>query len=90
MEDKPWENEELKKSEEALPRLKECELENLSRLYKAKTGVGCDGYHSKIRLDVAKETRGEIVEFLDKSRAEWEMAAASLLDDVLLDSEDCH
>ena len=33
-------NEELKKLEEALPRLKECDLEKVSRLHKAKTGEG--------------------------------------------------
>ena len=64
MEDKPWENEELKKSEEALPRLNECGLEKVSKLYKAKTGVWCDGFHPKVPLNVRKETRGEIVEFL--------------------------
>ena len=37
LEDTPWKNEELKKLEEALPRLKECDLEKASRLYKAKT-----------------------------------------------------
>ena len=42
MDDKPWKNEELKKLEEALPSLKECDLEKASRLYKAKTGVGFD------------------------------------------------
>ena len=36
LEDKPWENEELKKLEEAFPRLKECDLEKASRLYKAE------------------------------------------------------
>ena len=52
-EDKPWKNEELRKWEEALPRLKECELEKASRLYKAKkTGVGCDGFHPKVPLDL--------------------------------------
>ena len=59
LEDRPWHNEELKKLEEALPRLKECDLEKASRLYKAKTGVGCDGFHPKVSLDLAKETRGE-------------------------------
>ena len=54
LDDKPWENEELKKSEEALPRLKECGLEKISRMYKAKTGVGCDGFHPKVSLDVTK------------------------------------
>ena len=35
--EKPWTHEELKKLEEALPRLKECDLERASRLYKAKS-----------------------------------------------------
>ena len=34
MEDRPWENEELKKLEEALPRLKEFDLQKASRLNK--------------------------------------------------------
>ena len=42
VEDKPWKNEELKKFEEALSRLKECDLETAPGLYKAKTGAGCD------------------------------------------------
>ena len=62
----PWKNEELKKLEEALPRLKECGLEKVSRLYKAKTGVGCEGFHPKVSLDLTKETMGKIVEFLEK------------------------
>ena len=48
LEDKLWKNEELKKLEEALPRLKEDELEKVSRWYKAKTGVRCDGCHPKV------------------------------------------
>ena len=43
MEDKPWKKEELRKLEEALPRLKDCELETY-RDCMAKTGVGCDGF----------------------------------------------
>ena len=51
MEDKPSKNEELLKVEEALPRLKERELgEKASRLCKAKTGVGCDGFHPQVPL----------------------------------------
>ena len=43
--------EELKRPEEAVPRLKKCDLKKkVSRLYKAKTGVGCDGFHSKVPL----------------------------------------
>ena len=33
---------------------------------KRKIGVGCDGFHTKVLLDSTKETRGEIVEFLEK------------------------
>ena len=63
---KPWRNEELKECEEAFPRLKEGDLEKASRLCRAKAGVGCDGFHPKIPWDLTKETRGEIVEFLEK------------------------
>ena len=57
MQDKPWKNKELMKLEEVLSRLKECDLERTSRMYKARTGVGCDGFHTKVLLDLAKETR---------------------------------
>ena len=55
----PWRNDELKECEEALPRLKEGDLKKASRLYKAKTGVGCDGFHSKssFGLDMRNERR---------------------------------
>ena len=65
MRNTPWRNEELEECEEALSRLKEGDLEKASRLYKAKTGVGCDGFHPKVLLDLTKETTGEIVEFLE-------------------------
>ena len=64
--DKPWRNEELRRCMEALPRLKEGDLEMASRMYRAKTVVGCDGFHPKVPLDLTKETRGEMVEFLEK------------------------
>ena len=74
MQDKPWRNEELKECEEALPRLNEGHLEMASRLYKAKTGVGCDGFHPKVPLDLTTETSGE-------GGAEWHMAATCLRND---------
>ena len=49
-----------------MPRLKEGDMEKVSRLYKAKTGVGCDGLHPKVPLDLTKETRGEIVDFFGR------------------------
>ena len=55
MQNKPWRNEESKECEESLPRLKEGDLDKASRLYKAKRGVGCDGFHPKVPLDLTKE-----------------------------------
>ena len=55
-------------------------MEKVSRLHKAKAGVGCDGFHAKVHLDLT-ETRGG---------AKWKMAATSMHDDVLLDSEEYH
>ena len=53
-------------------------------MYKVKTGgVGCDGFHPKVHQDVTKETRGEIVEFLEKRNKPAQ-------NDVLLDSEECY
>ena len=43
MQDIHWRNEELRRCEEALPRLLEGDLERASRMYKSKTGVGWDG-----------------------------------------------
>ena len=57
---------ELKKLQEALSKLNEGDLEKASRLYKAKTGVGCNGVHPKVPLDLTKGTRGTFVEFLEK------------------------
>ena len=51
MEDKPRNNEELEKLEEALPRLEECELEKSVAIAQ---GVGCDGFHPKVSLDLTK------------------------------------
>ena len=39
--------------------------------------------------DFTKETRGEIVEFLERVE-QWQMPATSLHDDVLLDSSEYH
>ena len=66
MKEKPWKNEDLRSAEEALPRVKECHLEEVSRSKKAKTGVGCDGFQPEVPLDLTKEMRREIVEFLEK------------------------
>ena len=51
--------------------------------------VGCDGFHPKVPLDLTKETRGN-TGILRESRAEWQMAATSMHNDVLLDPEECY
>ena len=66
MQNKPWRNKESKKCEEPFPRLKECDLDKASRLYRAKIGVGCDGFRPKVPLDLTTETRGGIVDFFEK------------------------
>ena len=43
--DKPRVNDELRKSEEAMPRLAERPLEKAATCYKTQTGLGCDGFH---------------------------------------------
>ena len=77
MQNKPW----GKECEEAMPRLREGDLEKASRLYKAKTGVGCDGFHPKVPLDLTTETRGEIVEFLEKveQSGKWPQQACTTM-----------
>ena len=56
-------------------------LEQASRLYKAKTGVGWDGFHPKVPLDLTRETRGESVEFLEKveQSGKWSQQACTTM-----------
>ena len=54
LKDKPWRNEELVIKQKT------------TKTYKAKTGAGCDGFHSKVPLALTRETRGEVVEFVEK------------------------
>ena len=81
MEEKPWKNEELRSAEEALPRPKECLLEEVSRLYKAKTGVDCDGFHPEVPLVLTKETREELMEFPEKveQSGKWRQQACTTM-----------
>ena len=59
LKDKPRRNEELWNLEEDMPRLKEGDPEKAVKTFKAKTGVGCGGFHAKVPLDSTRETRGE-------------------------------
>ena len=90
MEDNLAKNGELKKLEEGLPSVKEGKLEEVSRWYKAKTGMGCDGFHAKVPLGVTKETRVEVLKFLEKVEQNGKWPQEACTDDVLLDAEECH
>ena len=81
VEEKPWKNEELTSVEEALPRLKECHLQEVSRLCKTKTGVGCESFHPEVSSDLTKETRGELVELLEKMEqsGKWPQQACTTM-----------
>ena len=69
--------------EEALPRFQECDLKKASGLYKAKIKQEWDATAStrKYLLDLTKETRGEIVEFLEKleQRGKWPQQACTTM-----------
>ena len=54
-----WRNDKLKNVQRS-------DLEKAARNYKAKTRVGCDGIHPKVPLDSENETRGDVVELLEK------------------------
>ena len=86
---KEWSRiDELGRWEETMPRLKESGLENVSRVHKAKTGVGCDGFHPKVPLDLldTRNKKGNC-RVPREGGTEWQMAATSLHDDALLDFE---
>ena len=76
------ENEELKKCEEALPRLKEGDLEQASRLYKAKEQEwDVTASVPRVLMDLTNETRGKIVEFLEKveQSVKWPQQACTTM-----------
>ena len=74
---------------EGLRGLKEERLERAARSYTSAAGVGCDGFHPKVLVDLSQEMRrnGEV---LREGGAVWEMAATTLHDDFLVDSEELH
>ena len=87
---KALENKELRKWEEALPRLKECELENVSRLYiQGKDRSGMRRLPPKSSPGFDKK-RGRNSGVLEEGGTKWKVAATSLHNDVFLDTEECH
>ena len=92
LKDKPWKDDESTKMEEVFPRLKECELEKVSRLYKTNTGVGCDDSHPKFHLElvVEKTNKRRSGGVIGKDGTAWQFSAKSLHDYVFLDPEEGH
>ena len=74
MKDKPWRSEKLRRWEEALPRLKEGDLEKPSQSF-----FGHDKRNERINCGI-----------LGEGGAEWHMAATSADSDFLPDPEECH
>ena len=64
-ENKTWRKEELTRSDVDLPRLTESDLAKAAKNLQYKE-VGCHGVHEEVPLGLAKETRKEVVEFLEK------------------------
>ena len=82
VEDKPWKNEELKKLEEALPRLKEVWIwKRHLRTVQCKNRSGMRRIPSESSLGLDKETRREIVEFLEKveQSGKWPQQACTTM-----------
>ena len=54
------------------------------------TGVGCDGFHPKVLLDLSTETRGDVVELLEKMEliGKWPQQACTTM--LFFDTEECH
>ena len=50
-------------------------------MYKAETGVGCDGLKPKVLLDLTNETRGAVVEFLEivEQNGKWPQQACTMM-----------
>ena len=81
-ENQPWINEELKKLEENLPRIKESDLAKAAKTMRWLSPQSSAGFGKRIkRRSGGVQGEGE---------AEWIIAASSLYDDVFLDLEECH
>ena len=58
--------------------LKESELEKAARKYTAKTGVVCDGFHPKVRLDMTKGVRRDVAFLKVEQCGRWPQQASHL------------
>ena len=61
---KPWEFEELKVQGKALPHMSGQTLKSAAMSFKASTGVGVDGFHQRIPMDLSDALCEEMVKCL--------------------------
>ena len=80
-EDKLWRSEELKSLWEGMPGLMESDLEKAARNYKAKTGIGCDGFHPQSSAGLGERNKRRGVEFLEKveQSGRWPQQACTMM-----------
>ena len=76
-----------RRNEERYAEEKKSDLEKAARKYKAKTGVGCDGFHPKLPLVWRERNKRRGGGVLGEGGTVSEMAATSLHNDLLLNSE---
>ena len=84
------ENEELKKLEEALPSLKECDLEKGFEIVQGGGRSGMRRLPPKSLLGLDKRNKRRNRGALGEGGTKSSMATTSLHDDVLLDTEEGH
>ena len=53
----------MENQEQALPPMQLDELKRVARLYRASTGVGADGFHLEVSLDLSSELCESIIVF---------------------------
>ena len=89
VEDKLWKKEELINLEEALPRLKECELEKSVEIVQSKNRSGMRRLPPKRSPGFDKRNEGRNRGVLGEGGTKVKVAATSM-HDVLLDTEEYH
>ena len=88
--DKPWRNDELRRWEEALARLNESELGKGIKKVQGKDRSGMRRLPSQSSFGLDKRNEWRNCGIYGESGAEWQVAATSMHNDVLPDSEECH
>ena len=90
LEDKPWKNEELKQIRGSLAQAERVRMEKSFEIVQGENRSRMRWPSPKHLFGFGKRNKRRNRGVFGESGAEWEMAAASLHNDVLSDSEECH